>query len=94
MAEIKKQEDKLSSVNRSPFSEEKLEQIRREMSIAEAVEQNPELAERLTDMGFGCVGCSCSDMETLEDGIAGHGLDVEEVMKELNKPNNKNEAEK
>lgn len=81
-------------VNSSPFSKEKLEQIRREMSIAEAVEENPELAERLTEMGFGCVGCSCSSFETLEDGIAGHGLDVEEVMEELSKSTVKKDEKK
>ena len=56
-----------------------------EMSIADLVNEDPELAERLTEMGFGCVGCACSDMETLEQGIAGHGLDPQEVIKELNR---------
>lgn len=72
----------------SPFSQEKLKEMEKElasMTIAEAIEENPELADKLTEMGFGCAGCACSQFETLEDGIAGHGINPEEVIKELNK---------
>ena len=74
-----------SSANMSPFSAEKLKEIEKEMTISELVDADPELAEKLTEMGFGCVGCSCSSFETLEQGIAGHGMDPEAVIEELNK---------
>ena len=32
-----------------------------------------------------CFGCAGMTQETLEEGVTGHGLDLDEVLKELNK---------
>jgi hybrid cluster-associated redox disulfide protein len=33
---------------------------------------------------MGCIGCPSSQMETLEQAAAVHGLDLEELLKSLN----------
>lgn len=53
--------------------------------IGELLEQAPEKAEILLDMGMHCLGCPASQMETLEEACDVHGIDVEEVLERLNK---------
>lgn len=64
--------------------EKETKQIRKDQTIADAIKENPEMAEKMMNMGLGCAGCSFAYMETLEQGIAGHGMDVDKVMDELN----------
>jgi hydroxylamine reductase len=67
------------------MSEEKDNKITKEMTMAEIVEKDPEAAFRLMDMGMMCGGCPVAQFETLEDGCAVHGADVDEVIKQLEK---------
>ena len=53
--------------------------------IGKLLEQAPEKAEILLDMGMHCLGCPASQMETLEEACDVHGIDVEEVLERLNK---------
>ena len=60
-------------------------QINKDMKIGELLEQAPEKAEILMDAGMHCLGCPASQAETLEEACEVHGIDVEELLKELNK---------
>ena len=60
------------------------EVITREMTLAEIIEKKPGSAEKLTGMGLGCVGCHFSAFDTLENGANIHGMDVNEILDELN----------
>ena len=53
--------------------------------IGELLEVAPEKAEILLQDGMHCLGCPASQMETLEEACAVHGIDVEEVLEMLNK---------
>jgi len=70
---------------KSENKKENHERIDRKMNIAEIVEKYPQTREVFFDLGMGCVGCVASSFETLEEGLVAHGLDVEEVLKKLNK---------
>ena len=59
--------------------------IEKDMTIGEILEEAPEKAEILMDAGMHCLGCPASQGETLEEACEVHGIDVEEVLKELNK---------
>ena len=52
--------------------------------IGEILEKAPEKAEILLNAGMHCLGCPASQMETLEEACNVHGIDVEEVVKQLN----------
>ena len=53
--------------------------------IGEILEKAPEKAEILMEIGMHCLGCPAALVETLEEACMVHGIDVEEVLKELNK---------
>jgi hydroxylamine reductase len=55
------------------------------MKIGELLEKSPEKAEILLNAGMHCLGCPASQMETLEEACAVHGIDVEELLANLNK---------
>lgn len=57
----------------------------KDTKIGEILEVAPEKAEILLQAGMHCLGCPASQEETLEEACSVHGIDVEELVKELNK---------
>ncbi len=58
--------------------------ITKEMNIAEIIQKNPEAKEKLMMLGLGCAGCHFAAFDTLENGANIHGMDVDEILEELN----------
>ena len=57
----------------------------KDTTIGEILEKAPEKAEILLEIGMHCLGCPASQMETLEEACAVHGIDVNEVIEKLKK---------
>lgn len=58
--------------------------ITKEMSIREAIEKHPEVAPVFIQHGMGCLGCAIASSESIEEGALAHGIDVEQLVKDLN----------
>ena len=52
--------------------------------VGEIVNTYPEAIEILLGIGMHCLGCPASQMESLEDACAVHGLDVGPVVAAIN----------
>jgi hybrid cluster-associated redox disulfide protein len=61
--------------------------IVKNMTIAEALKQNPKIAPVLMSKGMHCLGCVIAQGETIEQAAEVHGIDVESLVKELNEAN-------
>lgn len=59
--------------------------ITKDTGIIEAVQNHPEILQVFAEYGLGCVGCMAARFETLEQGAAAHGIDVEALVADLNK---------
>ena len=59
-------------------------QITRDMTIEDVVQQFPETIEVFSRHGVGCLGCSAAQYDSIGQGAAIHGLDVEQLVQELN----------
>jgi hydroxylamine reductase len=59
--------------------------IDKSMKIGELLEKFPEKADILLEAGMHCLGCPASQAETLEEACGVHGIDVDDLVKELNK---------
>ena len=59
--------------------------IEKEIKIGELLEKYPEKINVLLEAGMHCIGCPASLAETLEEACEVHGIDVEELLTELNK---------
>ena len=57
----------------------------KDTQIAEILQKAPEKANILMEIGMHCIMCPASQIETIEEACAVHGIDVDEVLDELNK---------
>lgn len=58
--------------------------ITKDMTIAEIVKKCPKSIEVFMKNHMMCFGCGVAQVETLEQGCQGHGVDVDKMLKELN----------
>ena len=64
---------------------EVIDMITKATTIGEIVRDYPNAPEALMRFGMMCVGCPSSQNETLEEAAAAHGMDLDALLKELNK---------
>ena len=63
--------------------------VDKSMTFAEIMQKNPEAAMVLMEKGMHCAGCHMAAHETLEQGAMMHGMNPDELVKELNKTKKK-----
>ena len=61
-----------------------VKKIKKDMTFYELIESNPDAARKLAERGMFCGGCPMAMMETVEQGAMAHGVDVDDLMGELN----------
>ena len=59
--------------------------ITKNMKISEIIKNYPKSILIFMKYGLSCVGCPLAMNETLEEGAKVHGIDVNDLLKELNK---------
>lgn len=59
--------------------------ITKDMTIGEILRAVPEAAPVLMSAGMHCLGCPSAQAESLEDAAAVHGIEIDSLMKELEK---------
>ena len=63
-----------------------MEKITADMTIGEILEiRGEEVAPVLLGMGMHCLGCPSAQMETLLEACDVHGVDVNEILAQINK---------
>ena len=58
--------------------------INKDTKIGELLEKAPEKVDLLLQAGMHCIGCPASQGETLEEACMIHGIDVNDIVDELN----------
>lgn len=61
------------------------ENVTGDMQIGDILRLDPGTAEILRESGMHCLGCPASQMESLADACAVHGIDAQELTEELNR---------
>ena len=59
-------------------------QVTKDTRIGELLEIDADVAPILLSIGMHCLGCPASQMETIEEAAAVHGVDADELVKALN----------
>jgi hybrid cluster-associated redox disulfide protein len=57
--------------------------ISKDMTFFELMRNYPKSIEVLRKHNLGCVGCMGAQNESLEQGCRAHGLDINELLKDL-----------
>jgi hybrid cluster-associated redox disulfide protein len=60
------------------------EQVTKDMTFAQVMRMHPDVVKVLAKYNLGCIGCMGAQNESLEQGCGAHGLDVNEVLKDIN----------
>lgn len=60
------------------------DKITKDMTFFEVMRTFPESVKVLQKHNLGCIGCMGAQNESLEQGANAHGLDVNELLKDLN----------
>ena len=60
------------------------DKINKNMTFHQVLQMSPQVAKVLGIFNLGCVGCMGAINETLEQGAIAHGLDVNDILRELN----------
>ena len=58
--------------------------ITKDMSILEVVQKCPDTVDVFVNAGMGCLGCAAAHFENIEQGAMAHGIDVDQLVKDLN----------
>ena len=64
-------------------------EVTKQMQIGEVLKLNPNVKDVLMGFGLHCFGCPMSQMETIEEAAAVHGVDVDLMMEKINEFLNK-----
>jgi len=63
----------------------KKKKITKDMTFGELMELDSEAGVKLAERGLFCGGCPMARFESIGDGAAAHGVDVVQLLKELNR---------
>lgn len=58
--------------------------ISKEMNLRELLDKYPDSARVFASYGIGCLGCAMASYESIGEGVAAHGINVDDFMKDLN----------
>lgn len=58
--------------------------VTKDMTIKSIIEQNENVAPILMASGMHCLGCVMAHGETLEQACAVHGIDADELLRQIN----------
>ena len=59
--------------------------ITKKSNLMEIASKHPETMEVFVKYGLHCIGCMAAQFENLEVGAKAHGIDVDKLVKDLNK---------
>jgi len=59
-------------------------QVTKGTKIGELLQLDTDVSPILLSIGMHCLGCPASQMETIEEAAAVHGVDVDELVAALN----------
>ena len=56
-----------------------------ETGIKECVQKYPKTAAVFMEFGMGCLGCAAAHFENIEQGAGAHGINIDNLIRDLNK---------
>jgi len=65
--------------------------ITKEMTFAEIMELDEKAGKKLAERGLFCGGCPMAAFESLENGAKAHGVDINQLLKDLNEEGSSSE---
>ncbi|MBJ6723831.1 DUF1858 domain-containing protein [Geomesophilobacter sediminis] len=61
-----------------------MSQITKDMTFASVMRMHPDVVRVLAKYNLGCIGCMGAQNESLEQGCNAHGINVDDILRDLN----------
>ena len=61
------------------------QKITKDMTFQQVLMKHPETAQVFLEKGMHCIGCMAAAFESIEQGAAAHGMDINSLIEDLNK---------
>jgi len=58
--------------------------INKDMTFKQVLEMGPEVVQVFVKYNMGCVGCAAAKFESIEQGAKAHGINLEDLLRDLN----------
>ena len=58
--------------------------IDKDMTLGQIMREYPDTVRKLMTFGLGCLGCPASQGETLEEAAYVHGIELDDLLGDLN----------
>ena len=58
--------------------------ITKDMTFAQVMKMHRDVVKVLSRHNLGCIGCMGAQAESLDQGCSAHGLDVDDLLRDLN----------
>jgi hybrid cluster-associated redox disulfide protein len=79
-----KNQKKSDSMAKKSEPKEKKDAITKGMTLEQLIKKHPEAVPVLFQHGLHCIGCHIAATETIEQAAEAHGIDLKELLKNLN----------
>jgi hybrid cluster-associated redox disulfide protein len=66
------------------MEEVKMAQVTKDMTFAAVMRMHPDVVKVLSRYNLGCIGCMGAQNESLEQGCAAHGINVDDILADIN----------
>ena len=61
-----------------------MSQVTKDMTFASVMRMHPDVVKVLGKYNLGCIGCMGAQNESLEQGCSAHGINVDDILVDLN----------
>jgi hybrid cluster-associated redox disulfide protein len=58
--------------------------VTKDMTFAQVMRMHPDVVKVLAKYNLGCIGCMGAQAESLEQGCGAHGLNVDDIVRDIN----------
>lgn len=58
--------------------------ITKDMTFKEVLDMGPEVVQVFVKYSMGCVGCAAAKFESIEQGAKAHGINLDDLLRDLN----------
>ncbi len=58
--------------------------ISKDMTFREVLDLGPEMVQVFIKYNMGCIGCAAAKFESIEQGAKAHGINLEDLLRDLN----------
>lgn len=58
--------------------------VNKDMTFKDVLDMGPEVVQVFVKYNMGCIGCAAAKFESIEQGAKAHGVNLDDLLRDLN----------